>query len=476
MMAYSGLTQSSSHSHPYESLGLVRRSVGNRWLFGLIVFILLAVTAGLIWIPWQQTVIGAGQVWVYSPMDRPQSIEAMVSGRLTEWRVSEGQAVTAGQLLGRLQDLDKSFLAPNYLKQLQAQKLALQTKLAASQQEVSALGGMMASLEGSRQAVLPSLAVKQAQTANKITLTRQKLRAAQQALKTAQLNYNRRTELLAQGLRSQRDFELSQLDWVKAQADVKAAEQELAIATQDQDVAGFEIAKGDADTLAKVSETAAKLASAQEGVASTQESLQKIETQLETLAQRVQFREIRAPRSGIVVRQTTVGTGETVKEGTQLALIVPDTKDQSVELSVADFDAPLVHVGSPVRLQFSGWAAFQFSGWPSSAVGTFAGRVAVVDAVEDGGKGFRVIVKPDTVAIAEGREEPWPDSRHLRPGTGATGWILLNTVPLGYELWRQFNAFPPTLDAPSMKEAIKPRQAVPKLKSSIVKIKAPKSK
>jgi hypothetical protein len=25
------------------------------------------------------------------------------------------------------------------------------------------------------------------------------------------------------------------------------------------------------------------------------------------------------------------------------------------------------------------------------------------------------------------------------------GWVLLDTVPLGFELWRQFNGFPPTV-------------------------------
>jgi len=27
----------------------------------------------------------------------------------------------------------------------------------------------------------------------------------------------------------------------------------------------------------------------------------------------------------------------------------------------------------------------------------------------------------------------------------ANGWVLLNIVPIGYELWRQFNGFPPVV-------------------------------
>ena len=38
-----------------------------------------------------------------------------------------------------------------------------------------------------------------------------------------------------------------------------------------------------------------------------------------------------------------------------------------------------------------------------------------------------------------------PDNRWLRQGVRANGWVLLNQVKLGFELWRQFNGFPPTV-------------------------------
>jgi hypothetical protein len=39
-------------------------------------------------------------------------------------------------------------------------------------------------------------------------------------------------------------------------------------------------------------------------------------------------------------------------------------------------------------------------------------------------------------------DEPWPDARFLRQGVKTKGWVLLNVVPLGFEVWRQFNGFP----------------------------------
>lgn len=80
------------------------------------------------------------------------------------------------------------------------------------------------------------------------------------------------------------------------------------------------------------------------------------------------------------------------------------------------------------------------------AVGTFAGRVKVIDAVGDEAGRVRMVVEPDREAIASNREEPWPPLDQLRPGTGARGWVMLRTVSLGFELWRQFNAFPASRD------------------------------
>ena len=34
----------------------------------------------------------------------------------------------------------------------------------------------------------------------------------------------------------------------------------------------------------------------------------------------------------------------------------------------------------------------------------------------------------------------------MRPGAEVNGWVMLDTVSLGWELWRQFNAFPPTVN------------------------------
>jgi hypothetical protein len=52
------------------------------------------------------------------------------------------------------------------------------------------------------------------------------------------------------------------------------------------------------------------------------------------------------------------------------------------------------------------------------------------------------------VVLTPLENETWPDGTYLRQGVRAIGWVLLNRVTLGYELWRRFNGFPPSFPDP----------------------------
>jgi multidrug efflux pump subunit AcrA (membrane-fusion protein) len=220
------------------------------------------------------------------------------------------------------------------------------------------------------------------------TANQTKLDASQQALDTSRKNLDRQKSLVISGLSSQRSAELAELEYAKFLSDVSSASAELA--------------------------------------------------RIETRIARQASQSITAPRTGIVQRIFAPQGGVMVKAGQDLALIVPETANRSVELKVSGNDAPLLSVGRKVRLQFEGWPAVQFAGWPSVAIGTFGGEIAVIDPGADAEGNVRIIVFPEPGA-------EWPDARYLRQGVRVLGWILLDSVSLGWELWRQFNGFPPTI-------------------------------
>ena len=86
-------------------------------------------------------------------------------------------------------------------------------------------------------------------------------------------------------------------------------------------------------------------------------------------------------------------------------------------------------------------------GWPSVAVGTFGGRVYLVDPTGNAKGEFRILVEPDPDAPT------WPGEEYLRQNVRAQGWVLLNRVSVGWEVWRQLNGFPPARDKPAEKKA-----------------------
>ncbi len=446
---FSGISAASSlilmPKQQYRSLVAVESSRGYVVLAMVLSVFLLGLAAVLIFVPWQQSISGIGKIMIVSPMERPQNIEAQIPARLQKWHVRDGQVVDKGQLIAELVDLDAKFLDPLQGQRLLAQKQALIGRRKAAMARSKALQDQFVSLKRSQGAALPSAKERAAQAHDRIAAAQQAVEAARQNTKTTELNLVRLRDLFDKGVRSKRDLELAELDHTRAATDVQRAVAALDIAQRDQTVAVLDQGKVLADTDAAMNSISAAISSAAETIETVSADICKLDIDMQNLQRRSEQRRVYSPCAGKIVRLMCVGAGETVDAGTVLAVIAPATEDLAAELTISDNDAPLVSVGRPVRLQFAGWPALQFAGWPSIAVGTFGGKVAVIDASDDGKSCYRVIVKPDLELIASGRDEKWPSAQFLRPGAEASGWIMLDTVPLGFELWRQFNAFPPTV-------------------------------
>ncbi len=223
-----------------------------------------------------------------------------------------------------------------------------------------------------------------------------KYMAARTAAEIAEIDTQRQRELFDEGLSSRREFELARIKYEELQAK-------------------------EAQALAELNAVDVKLS--------------RQSTQL-----------VIAPRDGAIVSVQAGDKATLVRSGQVVATLAPSDVDLAAEVYVSGLDAPLIEPGHKIRLEFEGWPAVQFSGWPAVAVGTFGGIVASVDpSVSPNGR-FRILVKEDP-------DDPWPDERYLRLGSQVKGWVLLNTVPLGYELWRQLNRFPPLPDAVAKPEA-----------------------
>ncbi len=398
-----------------------------------------------LFLPWRQTVTGSGYVSVFSPMQRPQTINTQIDARIDKWYVEEGHLVNKGDLILELAEVKPEYLDDRQLEKLLGQEEALEQKRTANKKIISSLKQQISSLYQFQNAAVPSANLGIAQNQDKLDASKQDYNAAEQNYKTAKLNYDRREQLFKKGLSSKRDFELAELALIKAESELNAAEAKLSIARRDVSLARLDVTQVSANTSLKIQETEAKLAGALEKLANIDKLIYDLDIKISNFENRMEQRRVIAPVDGQIVKLKAYGSGEILKAGSRLATIVPETSDRAVELYISDFFIPLVEIGRDVRLQFAGWPALQFSGSPSVAVGTFAGKVAVIDAsVSDNGD-FRVLVKPDLGRIESGEDEAWPIPQQLRPGMKVTGWVILDEVPVWYELWRILNGFAPSV-------------------------------
>lgn len=402
---------------------------------------LLASSVLLVMVPWQQNVYGTGQVIAFSPLERRQEIEAPIKGRIKAWYVQESSRVKKGELIAEIQDND-----PEYFERLQRQRETLINQLNFNQSKVMAYDLRLQDYATVLGATVASAQAKVEAAGAKLDLAQRELEGAQAEQITAQQNLTRERALRERGLTSERNFELASLSVQKSQAEVNKAKAKIAEARSELRQAQAEKTKARAEAQAKQNSADANLQEARASVEKSRAELLKIETAL--ARQTTQL--IKAPRDGTILKLNTFSDTVFVKEGDKLATLVPDTSERAVELYMKGNDIPLIEVGREVRLQFEGWPALQFSGWPQAAVGTFAAKVVLIDTTDSKEGKFRIVVRP---LDPKDPQNNWPDERFLRQGAQAKGWVLLDTVPLGFELWRQFNGFPPQMQAPEKPES-----------------------
>ncbi|MEM7810880.1 MAG: HlyD family efflux transporter periplasmic adaptor subunit [Planctomycetota bacterium] len=399
---------------------------------------------GLLFLPWQQNVSGKGRVTAFNPLERPQVLESFVSGRIVQ--VPEGiidnAAVKKGQVLVEIGGVDP-FLIQNLTSQRDR-----------AEQKAGNMRSLIATYETKLETDRMSLDLTTALIEQQIDVAKGELEEKQAERAEAEAEefrakqiLDRTRKLLDRGATSEDKFEeavrkekATAAKLNKTIAAVEAAEAKVREKQKSLTQKLNEIQSKIQSAAGLVDDARGKLAAAEKEVFDAQSKLNKQEQQVVT-----------APRDGFI-NQVLVAEGMAVKPGDKLISLVPESADPAVEIWVDGNDVPLVSSiaedgeGSHVRLMFEGWPAVQFAGWPSVSVGTFGGVVASVAQNDAGSGNFRLVVVPDPT------DRPWPSTKtepgkrnYLRQGARANGWVLLNRVPLGYELWRQLNGFPPSV-------------------------------
>jgi multidrug resistance efflux pump len=375
-----------------------------RWL--MIIFSLFFI---ILFLPWQQNIRGSGKVTALSPSNRPQTVETVIAGRIQIWKIKEGQFVNKGDTIALISEVKEKYFDPQFLQRLQQVITAKEQSLKSKDLKAKALQRQISALEDGMR--------------TKIAQSKAKLEAEEVKFNNFKNQYDRNKKLFEAGNIPLTKYQDIEYKYQGSQADFTNAK--------------IEIERVQAEYLDKINKAESDWNNTLADIADTQADLFKLRNELSNMEIRSQQYHILAPQAGFVVKATQAGIGETIKEGDPVCTIMPQSTDIAVEMHVKAMDVPLISKGRRVRIEFDGFPALQFSGWPSISVGTFGGTVEVIDYVNTKPGEFRILVVPDKT------DTPWP--KQLRMGSGIKGWVMLDDVRVWFELWRQLNGFPPSL-------------------------------
>ena len=412
---------------------LEERSVSKVLLRLLTIVSVIAVLS--LFLPWTQNIRSNGYMTTLNPDDRPQYIQSLIDGRIEKWYVKEGDIVNAGDTIIFITESKEDYLDPQLLDRTASQ-------IDAKTQSAEAYGKKAANLQDQYQAALKNREIKVEQNKIKIQQVRIKitsdsmdLEAARIKLKNSTNQLNRIRDLYEKGIKSLTDYETKNFEFQESQAKVISLENKL-LANRNEIINLF------ANENAIINEYNEKLSKIQAERMSSlsmqftaEGDANKLQSEFNKYKVRSGAYHLTSPITGRITKAIQTGIGEFIKAGENIVSIIPLDYTLAVEIYVEPMDIPLLAKGQNVRLQFDGWPAIIFSGWPNSSFGTFGGKIWAIDNfISDNGK-YRILVVEDEV------EGAWPEE--VMVGGGANALILLKDVRLYYELWRQLNGFPP---------------------------------
>jgi membrane fusion protein, adhesin transport system len=415
----------------FQQIGLTKGNV----VFRRFLFVLSLILIFILFMPWTQNIRAKGKVTTLTPDQRPQTIHATIAGRIEKWYVREGQKVKRGDTIVFLSETKTDYFDPQLLERTAQQVSAKENAVGSYGNKATALGEQITQTRSEMRFKKEQLTNKIAQTKIKLEGERQELKAGELDVETEKKQLVRAEESYKQGLTALNTLENKRLKLQQTQAKQVIFENKIQQSLQEVDNLTIQLKGVESEYNGKIAKAESDKFSTMSDQFDAQEKVAKLKNQYSNYQVRAQFYYITAPTDCYITKATTVGIGETVKEGEAIVSTIPIKMDLAVEMEIDPIDLPLVEIGAPVRFIFDGWPAFVFSGWPDASIGTYSGKVWAIDNVANEKGKYRLIVAPDSA------QHHWPIA--LRPGSGANGFALLKDVPVWYELWRQLNGFPP---------------------------------
>jgi len=386
----------------------------------------IVVCIFILFLPWEQTTKGEGELIAYDPSERHYTIHAPISGFIKGYNIEEDKFVKSGDLLFEMQDLDAQ-----YLPKLEDIGNDIEIEHSNTKNTLLILQQQKKNLEENLKTGLDIQDRKIAQIEDSLLTLKNKRQEVQNNFKITKSNYERIKLLYKEGIESKRSYELADNEYVKLTTLLDTTGVNIQRETK-----ALQIQKKEKERFLKSQENA--IQNMQERIIASRNRLKSLDKELTNASINISRNanaQVYARKDGYPLRILKNDKDRYVKVGDPLVHFAPIVTQRVLLVKIRALDMPLIKKGLKARIQFYGWPALQVSGWPKITYGTFGGIVDKIDPIAH---------EPDAfyAYIVEDPHEPWPNSDVLKSGTRASAWIRLSTVRIGYEIWRLHNAMP----------------------------------
>jgi multidrug efflux pump subunit AcrA (membrane-fusion protein) len=402
----------------------------NRFLKAFAVVVLVVM-----FLPWTQNINSRGSVTTLTPDQRPQTIQSRIPGRIESWHVKEGDYVKKGDTILFISEVKNEYFDPNLVNRTGQQIKAKEASVSSYGFKVNALNNQIGALTRERKLKLKQAENKLLQAGYKVQSDSIELEAVKIDLGIAERQIGAIQNLYDEDLKSLTELEEKRSKFQEKQAELISQHNKYLASQNEVLNSKIELNRIDQEYIDKISKAESDKFTAESSGFDAEVQVTKLESDFTSYKMRNDMYYITAPQNGYINKAIIGGIGETFKEGQSLVGIMPSDYDLAVETFVNPIDLPLIHLNEKVRVQFDGWPAIIFSGWPNVSYGTYGAKVvAIENFISDNGK-FRILLAPDET------DHEWPEA--IRVGSGAKTIALLEDVPIWFELWRNLNGFPP---------------------------------
>lgn len=346
------------------------------------------------------------------PKGEVYKVQSRVQGEVISLSVKEGQRVTKGQVIAKLDDQ----LAKGEVERLQEQLSNYRLQLLQSQEMMYRLQSEAQNKQAIAQAEIESQRAAMQQAVTMASTQQQLVNQLQTEQRAYERRLNRLRPLLSAGaIAEEHLFEVEQAVRDRQQA-MTRSQGELSNALQEADRLQAELTKYQAEARQRKLEAEQRLQQLKLEVTQIQANIQESESLLRAARTRQQDMVLQASTSGTISTLHLHNIGEVADAGETIAEIAPDGAPLVLSAALPNSEAGSVRLGMPVQLRFDAF--------PYQDYGIVSGKVLSIspDVVIDERLGavYRVEIGLDRTQINRDQQ-----TFQLKAGQTASAEILI---------------------------------------------------